>query len=132
MSPLQPRLARRARPPVATALVRAAAPGEDVGVSVRYLVTVDPDADTGAVEAALRDAGAESVAAPAPELPDVFIATVDESVADYADRVRGVSGVRVAERDAWVGLEGAVGPGAEDIGLMPVEEPRAEPPADDR
>ncbi|MFC0198317.1 hypothetical protein ACFFIR_15710, partial [Microbacterium arthrosphaerae] len=75
-------------------------------MSVRYLVTVDPDADADAVAAGLRAAGAEAVSTPAPELPDVFIATVDESVADYADRARGVAGVQVAEPDAWVGFGG--------------------------
>ena len=73
-------------------------------MSVRYLITADPGADPGAVSAGLRDAGAESVSPPAPELPDVFIATVDESVADYADRAQTVAGVRIAERDAWVGF----------------------------
>ena len=75
-------------------------------MSVRYLVTVDPDADADAVAAGLRAAGAEAVSTPAPELPDVFIATVDESVADYPDRARGVAGVQVAEPDAWVGFGG--------------------------
>ncbi|KJL44969.1 MULTISPECIES: hypothetical protein [Microbacterium] len=100
-------------------------------MSVRYLITVDPDADQSSVEAGLRDAGAESVAPPAPELPDVFIATVDESVADYADRAQAVSGVRVAEPDAWVGFGGEGGTETRDIGLMPVEEPFGEPPAGD-
>ncbi|MFF2485892.1 hypothetical protein ACFVSU_05810 [Microbacterium sp. NPDC058062] len=100
-------------------------------MSVRYLITVEPDADQGMVEAGLRDAGAESVSPPAPELPDVFIATVDESVADYADRAQTVTGVRIAEPDAWVGFGGEGGAETRDIGLMTVEEPLEEPPADD-
>ena len=100
-------------------------------MSVRYLITVDPDADQGTIEAGLRDAGAESVSPPAPELPDVFIATVDESVADYADRAQAVSGVRIAEPDAWVGFGGEDGAETRDIGLMPVDEPLEEPPAGD-
>ena len=100
-------------------------------MSVRYLITVDPDADQGTIEAGLRDAGAETVLPPAPELPDVFIATVDESVADYADRAQAVSGVRIAEPDAWVGFGGEGGAETRDIGLMPVDEPLEEPPAGD-
>lgn len=100
-------------------------------MSVRYLITVDPDADQGAVEAGLRDAGAETVAPPAPELPDVFIATVDDSVADYAKRAQAVSGVRVAEPDAWVGFGGEADAEQRDIGLMPAEDVPEEPPADD-
>ena len=100
-------------------------------MSVRYLITVDPDADQGTIEAGLRDAGAESVSPPAPELSDVFIATVDESVADYADRAQAVSGVRIAEPDSWVGFGGEGGAETRDIGLMPVDEPLEEPPAGD-
>lgn len=104
-------------------------------MSVRYLITVDPDADQRSVEAGLRDAGAESVSPPAPELPDVYIATVHESVADYAARAQAVSGVRIAEPDAWVGFGGGADTATRDIGLMPVEEPveqpLEEPPADD-
>ncbi len=100
-------------------------------MSVRYLITVDPDADQGTVEAALRDAGAESVSPPAPELPDVFIATVDESVADYADRAQAVTGVRVAEPDAWVGFGGEAGAESRDIGLMPIDQPLEGPPAEE-
>ncbi|MNY64061.1 hypothetical protein D3C86_2011090 [compost metagenome] len=99
-------------------------------MSVRYLITVDPDADPGAVATGLRDAGAESVSPPAPELPDVFIATVDESVADYLDRAQAVAGVRVAEPDAWVGFAGESAQ-PRDIGLLPADEPTAEVPSDD-
>ncbi len=82
-------------------------------MSVRYLITVDPDADTAAVEAGLKDAGARSVSPPARELPDVFIADVDETDDAFAERARGVAGVTVAERDVWVGF------GDEDPGPGP-------------
>lgn len=99
-------------------------------MSVRYLITADPDADPETLAAGLRDAGAETVAVPAPELPDVFVATVDESVADYPERARSVPGVRVAEPDAWVGYDSGDAP-ARDVDALPDVEPWPEPPAAD-
>lgn len=66
----------------------------------RVLVTLSTDADQGAVVAELSALGLGQVAAPAPELPDVAIAEVEDSAADtFIEAAQAVAGVAVAERE---------------------------------
>lgn len=66
----------------------------------RVLVTLSADADQAAVVAELSDLGLGEVAAPAPELPDVAIADVDDAAADsFIEAAQALDGVAVAERE---------------------------------
>jgi hypothetical protein len=71
-------------------------------VTVRVLVTLQPDAPVDRVVAELTGLGAAEVQPPQPELPGVCVATVDEqqqSPADWAARAQGLPGVATAELD---------------------------------
>jgi hypothetical protein len=68
-------------------------------MSERVLISHQRDADVVALDAALRSAGATSVA-PIEALPDTLLAMVDTEHADaFVARASSLAGVRNAERD---------------------------------
>jgi hypothetical protein len=68
-------------------------------MSERVLISHDKDADIEALQAALRSAGAVSVA-PVESLPDTLLANVDTGDADaFVAHASTLAGVRNAERD---------------------------------
>lgn len=88
-------------------------------MSTRILVTLEQDADPDEVVQALYEAGAESVTPPQPELPDVAIATFDDTDSEpRIATIQSIEGVRVAEPDAW--RDTSVGPADEGSGTTDV------------
>jgi hypothetical protein len=68
----------------------------------RVLVTLSTDADHDSVVTELSGLGLGAVAPPAPELPDVAIADVDEATTDdFIAAAQAVPGVVVAERETF-------------------------------
>jgi hypothetical protein len=68
-------------------------------MSERVLISHDKDVDLAALRAALRSAGAASVA-PIESLPDTLLANVDAGDADaFVASASALAGVRNAERD---------------------------------
>ncbi len=66
----------------------------------RILITLSPEADQESVVTELSDLGLGTVTPPAPELPDVAIAEVDEVAADaFIAAAQLLTGVAVAERE---------------------------------
>lgn len=70
-------------------------------MATRVLVTLSGESDPEEVVRALRALGPSTVHAPAPELPDVAIAEVDDdAVESFVRDAQSVDGVSVAEVDA--------------------------------
>jgi hypothetical protein len=70
-------------------------------MATRVLVTLSGESDPEEVVRALRALGPSTVHAPAPELPDVAVAEVDDdAVESFVRDARSVDGVSVAEVDA--------------------------------
>ncbi|EWT03681.1 hypothetical protein N865_08795 [Intrasporangium oryzae NRRL B-24470] len=69
-------------------------------MATRVLVTLSGDSDPERVVHALRDLGPATVHAPAPELPGVAVAEVDDdAVESFVHDARSIEGVSVAEVD---------------------------------
>jgi len=70
-------------------------------MATRVLVTLSGESDPEEVVRALRALGPSTVHAPAPELPDVAVAEVDDdAVESFVRDAQSVDGVSVAEVDA--------------------------------
>jgi hypothetical protein len=66
----------------------------------RVLISLEKNADSGLLAAALRRAGAGTIE-PIESLPDTLLAMVDEEDVDaFLERARDLAGVRHAERDS--------------------------------
>lgn len=69
-------------------------------MATRVLVTLSGESDPEQVVRALRDLGPATVHAPAPELPGVAVAEVDDdAVESFVHDARSIEGVSVAEVD---------------------------------
>lgn len=71
-------------------------------MATRVLISFRAGSDPGPILAGLTALGAESVQAPRPELPEVCIATVDETTVEpeqWALRATELPGVQAAEVD---------------------------------
>lgn len=70
------------------------------GMATRVLVTLSGESDPEHVVRALRELGPVTVRAPAPELPGVAVAEVDDdAVESFVHDARSIEGVSVAEID---------------------------------
>lgn len=69
----------------------------------RAIIGLHPDADLSSVKAQLYGAGAQQLSGPAPELPDVLIATLPSTanLRRFLQAAQRTPGVRYAEADAW-------------------------------